>query len=160
MGKVKWARRFLLANLAAFAIGVPAFALLPAVGPWYFYHLVPTPTQAQCQIQLLYMRLPGSYATLSQDAGIVCFPSFHVIWAILCAYALWGFRPLRIPTALLSAMIVFSTVTTGWHYFSDVLGGVIVAYLSIAFANACTRDVSPGALQLEAPSRQGVNAAL
>jgi membrane-associated phospholipid phosphatase len=71
---------------------------------------------------------------LSQGAGIICFPSFHVIWAILCAAALWGFRPLRIPIALLSGTIVVSTMTTGWHYFSDVLAGVVIAVLAIAIA--------------------------
>jgi membrane-associated phospholipid phosphatase len=37
---------------------------------------------------------------------------------------------------LLSGMIVVSTVTTGWHYFVDVLGGIAVAGLSLAIANA------------------------
>src|SRR6266550_7499061 len=48
MGKIKYAREFLLGNLVAFAIGVPLFALLPAVGPWYYYHLAPNPAQANC----------------------------------------------------------------------------------------------------------------
>jgi membrane-associated phospholipid phosphatase len=61
-------------------------------------------------------------------------PSFHVIWAILCAAALWGYRPLRVPVALLSIMIVFSTLTTGWHYFTDVLAGVVVAAIAMVIA--------------------------
>jgi hypothetical protein len=134
MGKMKQAREFLLANLVAFAIGVPLFALLPAVGPWYYYHLAPHPAQADCWAQLLSLRLPGSYIFQEQAAGVVCFPSFHVIWAILCAAALWGFRPIRIPIALLSTMIIASTLTTGWHYFSDVLGGIAVAAISMAIA--------------------------
>jgi uncharacterized protein len=47
-GKVRHARQFLLANLVAFAIGVPAFGLLPAVGPWFYYHLPPNSAQAYC----------------------------------------------------------------------------------------------------------------
>jgi hypothetical protein len=134
MGKMKQAREFLLGNLVAFAIGVPLFALLPAVGPWYYYHLAPNPAQAYCWAQLLSLRLPGPYLFHDQAAGVVCFPSFHVVWAILCAAALWGFRPIRIPVALLSAMIIMSTLTTGWHYFSDVLGGIAVAAISMAVA--------------------------
>jgi hypothetical protein len=133
-GKMKQTREFLLSNLAAFAIGVPLFALLPAVGPWYYYHLAPNPAQAACFAQLLSLRVPGPYLFQEQAAGVVCFPSFHVIWAILCAAALWGFRPIRIPVALLSAMIVASTLTTGWHYFSDVVGGIGVAAISLAIA--------------------------
>jgi hypothetical protein len=134
MGKMKHAREFLLANLAAFVIGLPLFALLPAVGPWYCYHLIPNPAQAACWAQFLALRAPGPYIFQEQAAGIVCFPSFHVIWAILCAAALWGFRPLRIPVALLSVMIIASTLTTGWHYFSDVLAGIVIAALSMAIA--------------------------
>lgn len=134
MGKLKHAREFLLANLVSFAIGVPLFALLPAVGPWDYYHLAPNPAQALCWAQLLSLRLPGPYLFHEQAAGVVCFPSFHVVWAILCAAALWAFRPIRIPIALLSLMIIASTLTTGWHYFSDVLGGIAVAAISMAIA--------------------------
>jgi hypothetical protein len=134
MGKVKCAREFLLGNLVAFAIGLPLFALLPAVGPWDYYHLTPNFAQAACWDQLRLLRLPGPYTFHEQAAGVVCFPSFHVIWAILCAAALWGFRPLRVPIALLSGMIIASTLTTGWHYFSDVLGGLAVAVVSMAVA--------------------------
>jgi membrane-associated phospholipid phosphatase len=134
MGHTKQAREFLLGNLVAFAIGVPLFALLPAVGPWTYFHLAPNPAQAACWAQLASMRLPGPYLFQDQATGVVCFPSFHVIWAILCAAALWGFRPIRIPVALLSAMIIASTLTTGWHYFIDVLGGITVAVLSMAIA--------------------------
>ena len=133
-GKMKYAREFLLANLVAFAIGISAFALLPAVGPWYYYHTLPNSLQAVCQSGLLSLRLPGPFVPLSQGAGFICFPSFHVIWAILCAAALWGFRSLHIPIALLSGAIVVSTMTTGWHYFSDVLAGVVISVLAIAIA--------------------------
>jgi membrane-associated phospholipid phosphatase len=136
LGKVKNAREFLVGNLVAFAIGVPLFALLPAIGPWSYYHLTPNPAQELCSSQLLSLRVPGPYLFQEQAAGVVCFPSFHVVWAILCAVALWGFRPIRIPIALLSTMIIASTLTTGWHYFSDVLGGIAVAAIAIAISRA------------------------
>ena len=133
-GKVKYAREFVLANLAAYAMGLFIFALLPAIGPWYSYGLVPNSGQAYCQSQIFLLRDSGLYTFLRQPAGVVCFPSFHVIWAILCAATLWGLRAFRIPVALLSGLIVASTLTTGWHYFCDVLSGIAVACLSIAFA--------------------------
>jgi membrane-associated phospholipid phosphatase len=131
-GKVENAQKFLIANLIAFAIGLPLYALLPAVGPWYGYGTPPTPDQLQMQAAVMLFRGPGH--PISQLAGIICFPSFHAIWAILCVAALWGYRFLRFPVALLVAMIVCSTVTTGWHYFTDVLGGVVIAALSLSAA--------------------------
>lgn len=124
-GRVKPARQFLTGNLVAFIVGLPVFALLPAVGPWSGYHLAPTPSQIQCQSDLFQLRSIGTY--VHHANGVICFPSFHVMWAILCAQALWGFRFLRIPVSLLSGLIVISTMTSGWHYFSDVLGGILLA---------------------------------
>jgi membrane-associated phospholipid phosphatase len=150
LGKVKYAREFLVANLAAFAIGMPLFALLPAIGPWQFYHTLSNTSQAHCEAALLALRLSSPITDSSQLAGLVCFPSFHVIWAILCCAGLWGFRYFRIPVMLLSVMIIVSTLTTGWHYFSDVLAGLIISALSLAFAKWCTRKLDVG---LSSPQR-------
>lgn len=153
LGKAKYAREFLLSNLIAFAIGLPLFALVPAIGPWVYFHFAPTRSQALCGIQLLGLRHPGPFFTYLSDAGgLVCFPSFHVIWAILCANAFWGFRPLRIPVAVLSALIIASTLTSGWHYFTDVIAGVLIAGVSLAIAKLCTRNLKPGFDRAEATS--------
>jgi PAP2 superfamily len=129
-GRVKHAQQFLLANVIAFALGLPIFSLLPAVGPWYGYHLAARPDQVDSQALLLLLRQPGP-CEYHLPAGIICFPSFHVIWAILCVQALWGFRWLRIPAALFSGAIILSTVTTGEHYFCDVLAGAVLAAMAI-----------------------------
>lgn len=130
-GKLHASQTFLAANLIAFAVAVPIFALVPAIGPWSYYHLAATLEQEQCQALLLGLRSLGPYTVDGQGAGIVCFPSFHVVWAILSAQALSAIRPLRIASMVLAGMVVVSTMTTGWHYFSDVLGGVALAAFSI-----------------------------
>jgi hypothetical protein len=150
-GKAKNARQFVLANVVAFAIGLPLFALLPAIGPWYGYHVAATPHQIDCQSAILLFRGPEHRVT-HMDA-IICFPSFHAIWAIFCAAALWGFRLLRLPVALLSGMIVVSTVTTGWHYVSDVVAGVALAWLSLVIANVCLQHGSSCSQQLKPMAR-------
>jgi membrane-associated phospholipid phosphatase len=139
VGKLKYAKEFLVANLISFAIGIPLFALLPAIGPWRYFHFPPSQAQtASCELPLLAMRLAGAYVLGSQEPGVVCFPSFHVAWAIFFAAALWGFRWLRIPVALVSGMVILSTMTTGWHYFVDVLGGIVLAVISIVLAKRLT----------------------
>jgi len=136
-GKIKQAQEFITGNLLAFAIGMPLFALFPAVGPWYGYHFPANPGQAACQQSLLLLRTPGPYSL--RPFGVVCFPSFHVVWAILCVYALWCFKPLRIPVVVLALLIVLSTLTTAWHYFTDVLAGILVAAAAIAASRALSR---------------------
>jgi membrane-associated phospholipid phosphatase len=131
----KEAKLFLVANLVAIMIAVPCFTLFPAVGPWYSEHFAPFAEQAHVQAQVLELRAPHPVSfSLLDGAGIVSFPSFHVIWAIFCAAALWGIRWLRIPLCLLSAMIIASTLTSGWHYGVDVIGGLVVAVLSLTIS--------------------------
>lgn len=128
-GRVQYTQRFVVANVIAFAFSVPIFAHIPAIGPWYGIHFAPSQGQAACEYAFLLLRQPGP--RVFEDAGIICFPSFHAIWSVLCAYPLWSNRWLRIPATILSSLILFSTVSTGWHYFSDVAVGVAIAALSL-----------------------------
>ena len=137
LGRAKSAQHFIRVNIVAFFVGTALFAFFPAIGPWYGYHIAPTPLQADCQAGIFIGRLPGPYVL--HLFGVVCFPSFHVIWAILSAYSLCEFRLLRIPAIIVSGLIVFSTLTTGWHYFADVIGGALVATFAILVVKALSR---------------------
>jgi membrane-associated phospholipid phosphatase len=133
-GRATAARVFLFANVIAFAISIPIFTLWPAIGPWYAFHTAASPAQLGLQSEILGLHNGTSQAM--NVAGLVCFPSFHVIWAILAAWALSTFRPMRIPAAILCTLIICSTVTTGWHYFCDVLSGGIIGVVSLLAARA------------------------
>lgn len=135
IGRKLEAQRFLLSNLIAYALAVPLFSLFPAVGPWAAYHFAPTAQQSQCENMLLGLRLQGLYLyRVGTDISIISFPSFHVIWALLSARTLWSFPWLRAPVALVTPLIVLSTMTTGWHYFSDVLGGLTISLMAMTVA--------------------------
>lgn len=142
LGRLEYTRQFVIANILAFAIGLPLFSLFPAVGPWYGFHFTPTSAQAACQTVVLLMRVSRPYR-YQGAAGLICFPSFHVIWAILCARALWGFRYWRIPIAIFTGLMIFSTMTTGWHYFCDVLAGILIAGISTLIAGWLLRLSAP-----------------
>lgn len=134
-GKREAAQRFLIAVTISFLIAVPVFTLLPGIGPWVGYHFTASADQKVCEAAIMALR-SGSE---SRPNGIICFPSFHVIWAILSAVALWSIKPLRVPSSILAVLIVASTVTTGWHYVSDVLAGFVYAGISLACADALMR---------------------
>jgi membrane-associated phospholipid phosphatase len=80
-----------------------------------------------------YLTLLNSHVPVVLDmhqAGIVSFPSYHVVLANLSALALSSVRRLRAVAWLLAALVCVSTVLTGWHYGVDVLGGLLVAMMT------------------------------
>jgi hypothetical protein len=75
------------------------------------------------------------YLELFKLAGVIAFPSFHAVSAVLFA---WAFAPVRVwgPVALvLNGLMLASTPVLGGHYLVDVVGGIALAVASIAFAN-------------------------
>ena len=78
------------------------------------------------------------------SGGIICFPSFHVFWAVVSAHALQPFRILRYPAIVVATLVTISTVTTGWHYGVDVIGGLLLAAVTTVLANSllATQDSS------------------
>lgn len=133
-GELKYAQRFLLANLVAFVAGLPVFAMFPAIGPWYGFHLPVQPYQTACQALIFLIRQPGPFI-YQFPSGAICFPSYHVIWALLGVQALWWMRPVRVLLVILAALILFSTMTVGNHYFVDVLAGIPVAAVAMYAAD-------------------------
>jgi hypothetical protein len=132
LGKRAAAEQFLLANTIAFVVSFPIFALIPAVGPWAGYHFAGSEAQRNCGAASVALHSGSGTAAM---AGLVTFPSFHVIWALLSACALWSIRPLRIAAAIVAFLVVLSTVTTGWHYGADVFAGFLIVGVSLFCAD-------------------------
>lgn len=74
---------------------------------------------------------PAFTLELGKAAGIVTFPSGHAGAAILCAWAAWGWRWMRWPFLALNLCMYLSALSHGAHYLIDVVGGTVVALLSI-----------------------------
>jgi membrane-associated phospholipid phosphatase len=123
-------QRLLIGYIAAALITDAIYAVFPAVGPWTVYKFAATEQQMLCQSTINLLKSPGPIVHNITTCGIVAFPSFHVILCILTATALWHSRWLRFPAAALAALMCISTVTTGWHYGIDVVGGGAVAILA------------------------------
>ena len=119
------------------------FFLFPAEGTCAAYKL-PVPDYYQAILaQLAHLRTAAGFS-LEGPAGIVTFPSFHCIAAVLTA-ALFHRSRLYFPMAVLNALVVVSAVTVGFHYFTDVLAGLIVAFSviwAIPLDNANQRRVA------------------
>jgi membrane-associated phospholipid phosphatase len=136
-GDMRKSKEYVLGGFFAAAISVPVFAHCPALGPWVHYQFPPSPEQERCMKALVALKGDGWFVLHCREAeGLIACPSFHTILAILAALALRSVPYLRWPAAALASLIVVSTVTTGWHYVSDVLAGVLVAAASVAAARA------------------------
>lgn len=77
--------------------------------------------------------------SLTNLEGLITFPSFHTTWALLLA---WAFRPYKwlfLPMLFLNLAVAISTVTTGWHYATDVVGGLVTAVIAVLITR-CLRE--------------------
>lgn len=131
-GHVQAARRYVLGATLAVLITAAAFALWPAAGPWTTQHIEMTKEQAGVTFYLMRLKSIAPAGVDLKNAAIVSFPSFHAALAILTAVALGAFRRLRVWMWILTVLICVSTITTGWHYGIDLLGGIAVAAVSVA----------------------------
>jgi hypothetical protein len=134
LGEKRAAQRFILTNAFGFVLALPCMLLLPGVGPWVGWHFAPTRLQQACQASIASLR-SGVISGGDSFGGIICFPSFHVFWALVSAHALQPFRFLRYPAILAAGLITLSTMTTGWHYGIDVIGSIILAVFCTVLAN-------------------------
>ncbi|HEU0155538.1 MAG TPA: phosphatase PAP2 family protein, partial [Stellaceae bacterium] len=70
--------------------------------------------------------------------GLVSFPSFHMVLALLI---LWAHRDLRLlaPFALVNLVMLVSITGPGEHYLADIFGGAAVAGLTILATRTALR---------------------
>ncbi len=134
-GHYRQAQQYIVAVMLAAFMTAALFVFCPAVGPWVVNGHQPSRQQAAAQAYLLLLKSPGPVAMDMDIAAIVSFPSFHVVLALLSAAALWPYRKLRLVLVTLCAAICVSTVTTGWHYLIDLVGGLAVTLAAQPAAN-------------------------
>jgi len=137
-------RRYVLAVLFAAIMTSALFALWPAAGPWTVEAFAPSKDQAEV-IGALTALKSGQSLPEGTKSAVVAFPSFHVILAVLSVVALWDLRWIRWFAFTLGALICVSTLTTGWHYGIDVVGGLAVSYLAQEIACITLKPVPAAA---------------
>lgn len=140
---------FVTAVAVDWVLGVATYFLLPTLGPIY----------ADTE---LFRRLPHTYVTTLQDSmiadrhdvladpratdavqSIAAFASLHVgLMVTVCLFAeLVVFpRMVRISAWIFLGLTVLATVYLGWHYFTDVLGGIVLGALGIWISALGTRN--------------------
>ncbi|MEZ6082757.1 MAG: phosphatase PAP2 family protein [Phycisphaerae bacterium] len=126
--------RFIIGFMICEPILLFSFWLMPAAGPFAHYGYEMTPMQALYLSQLEALR--GTEALhVAFPTGLVTFPSFHTTWAILLAYAVRKHRGWFAFGMVINALIVLATLTTGWHFLADVIGGALLAVVVIVLCH-------------------------
>jgi membrane-associated phospholipid phosphatase len=74
------------------------------------------------------------YITRELMVPFVSFPSYHAVAAVLLSWAAWPIKKLRWPILLLNLCMSFSALIIGAHYLVDLIGGAVIAVVSIALA--------------------------
>lgn len=130
---------FLTAWALSSLITATVFAVAPAVGPYLYFGVTPD------DIPGFYREYPwqtagiiagiksGELNDITQAmGGLVSFPSFHAVAAVLFTWAGWGVRPIRYPVLALNVAMWLSTLVIGAHYLIDLIAGTALAFAMIA----------------------------
>ena len=130
---LKRLQAFVMQFMVAGLLTTFVFFFLPAEGPFVSYGYSLRPDQMRFLNHFHALRA-GEFPVVSMDhlEGLITFPSFHTTWALLVGFAFRYYRWLAVPMFALNLMVVVSTMTTGWHYGSDVVGGILTAVVAVA----------------------------
>jgi hypothetical protein len=136
----------LINTTLALLMTTAVFFLFPTLGP-----CVGVPACQDAYLEDLAGLRHGSLPSLDIMVlkGVIAFPSFHAVLAILFTYAHRG-SPIFPPVAAFNALMLLSIPSEGGHYLVDVLGGIAVGGLAILMTR-----VLPARAPVLAPAATG-----
>lgn len=125
---------FYIAQLSTLIVGCLIYYFWPTMAPSGIVHN-PYFTHAQQDTSHRFWQIHHYEMPTTTKGGLIAFPSFHVIWAILFINACRSQKLLFYPVAIINTIIILSTVFLGWHYLADLISGIMIAIAGILFAN-------------------------
>ncbi len=142
----------LLGAILSLTLTAVISAVWPTLGPWTpFNDRYASSDDLLNARDVLTMRAGGSPSfALARLRGIVTFPSYHTVLAILFAYAhrgRWSFPVLLV----INCLMIASIPSEGGHYLSDVLAGAGLAVVAIAAARVILRHDFRSSVPIVAP---------
>jgi membrane-associated phospholipid phosphatase len=120
---------FILAFTIACALGAGIYYFWPTTAPATVVHSHYF-TEYQHNLVKRFVMMRQGATHLPPTIGLISFPSFHVIGAVLFILLCWKNKILRIPVLALNMLLIYSTLALGYHYMADVLAGTIIAAFS------------------------------
>ncbi|UDL90313.1 phosphatase PAP2 family protein [Mesorhizobium sp. PAMC28654] len=65
-----------------------------------------------------------------KTTGLVGFPSFHTVMALISLIAVWPYLPMRLVLILINVALLPAILIHGGHNLMDVLGGILITVVS------------------------------
>ena len=137
-------RRLFLSALFFQGIGGFCYLVMPALGPFIYERgLILIHSEAQHGMLNTYNQIAAAggsawvraNGSANLTAGLGAMPSLHVGGAFLFLYFAWRNARILVPVyTLFFAFILVSAVATRWHYLIDLPFGLLLAVVSIRFA--------------------------
>lgn len=145
LGHVRRLQGFVLALQLSLLACIVAPAVTPALGAYAALHIDPVRDHPHIPLtlmngavpQILQLRGGSPLIRIEDIQGIVVFPSFHTVLALLFAWAFWPVRVLRPVALLLNACMLAATPLSGGHYLVDLGAGVALGVGSLVVAIRC-----------------------
>jgi hypothetical protein len=142
-GHVEKVYRYCLAIAIGALIAISIWAAFPSLGAKSLYTLPPDVSSrltlsVTCEYGRDLLRLlhegPG-YITPADLRGLIAFPSYHGVLAIVLIWYARSVRWLRWPFLAINSVVLISTPEQGGHHLVDVLAAFPVAALAILLAS-------------------------
>lgn len=137
-GRVRAIKVFFFATLLSGLIGMLIYYFFPTAAPAHFFKS-PLFSNAEHNTFLKFYEIHHKLTITSVDGGIIAFPSFHVLWALLVTYLFKDIKILFYPVVIFNAVLILSTLLLGWHYLSDALSSLTLGTISIYIAEKLYR---------------------
>ena len=134
---------FLLALMVSLIVTIAVWAAFPSFGAGP--HLYATGQMTSFPGAVLgddYARLMMALKSgqirdfsLADAEGLIGFPSYHTVMALLTVYAMRGVRTAFWPMLAWNALVIMAVPVDGAHNVCDAFGGMLVAWASIAISH-------------------------
>jgi membrane-associated phospholipid phosphatase len=152
LGRIERLDRFFLAFILAAAATIGFWAAFPSFGA--ATHLFSTgaiadltgATVDQHYVEALLALKAGQtpHIVMAQMRGLIAFPSFHTVMAVLTVYAAAAVPRALWPAVMWNVVVLLSVPVDGGHHVVDIAAGLVLAVAAIAAADwICARLARP-----------------
>lgn len=109
--------------LGSHLTGIVIYYCFPSIGPFL---LIDNPHYLAIfsKITKQYMDIHQYIQPSVQCAGLISFPSLHILWILIMTYILWPYRWIGIPFGIMNTLAALATLCLGYHYFADIIASL------------------------------------